>query len=174
MADPHPSTPPPPDAAPPARASRRRVVALIGLLVALSIAALATDLNRQRQHREAVTWGTAELLTQPSDRPTLVRFSADWCPPCLVMKREVFSDAQLAADLQARFNVVDIDLTRPSQADQQLADAYGADYLPTFVLLTPGGAEAARFVGGADLQAFTNFLDRYTDGPSPPASNPPT
>jgi thioredoxin 1 len=79
---------------------------------------------------------TADVLE--SDRPTLVDFTAAWCPPCRVMKPVL---AELAAE-RDDLRIVQLDVDE----HQRTAAAYGVLSMPTFVLFH-GGAEILRLVG---------------------------
>lgn len=138
--------------------TRRRVLLLAGLLVALATAALAADVARQRATAELVVWATPVALSHPADRPTLLRFTADWCPPCQTMKHTVFSRSDIAHTLSTRFRAVSADLTQPGTATQNLATRYKVLSIPTFVVLNPEGHETTRLVGAADHKRFAAFL----------------
>jgi thioredoxin 1 len=88
---------------------------------------------------------TAEVLE--SEQPVLVDFTADWCPPCRVMKPVL---AELAAE-RPDLRVVQVDV----EAHQQAAARYDVLSMPTFVLFRDG-APVLRLVGarpGARLRA---------------------
>lgn len=169
------ATPPP---AVPVRRRRQLVLLLAGVVAALTVG-LIIDLLRQRSAESLVAWHAPAALgaarSTPADRPTLLRFTADWCPPCRAMDRAVFSKPDVADALAARFHAVSVDLTDPGPDEQSLADRHGISSIPSFVVLDPGGAEAGRLVGGVDADRFTAFLkrwpnpwpDRHPDHPAP-------
>jgi len=144
------------------------------------VAALTADVLRQRAHTEAVVWAGPDALANPASRPTLIRFTADWCPPCQAMKRDVFSRQSLADAIARDFRAVSVDLTNPGPEAKQIAIRHGATEIPTFVILAPDGREVARRVDYADAAEFTTFLGRATAGtttsrrgPIATASTPP-
>ncbi len=145
----------------PAVRRRRRVLLGIAAFVLLAAAALAADISRQRAHTEHIAWAGPAELNHTTDRPTLVRFTADWCPPCQVMKREVFAIPQIAAKLEAHYRPVSVDLSHPFPGSQDLLARYGVQYFPSFIILSPQGTEIARAVGGLNAQQFTALLDRH-------------
>jgi len=167
---PHPVPPP----AVPVRRRRQFVLLLAAVVAALTVG-LVIDLLRQRSAAPIAVWHAPATLAPASDRPTLLRFTADWCPPCRAMDRDVFSLPRIADTLGTRFHAVSVDLTDPGPDEQSLADRHGISSIPSFVVLDPGGAEAGRLVGGVDADRFTAFLkrwpnpwpDRHPDHPAP-------
>lgn len=145
----------------PAVRRRRRVLLGIAAFALLAAAALATDLSRQRAHAEHVAWAGPAELDRTTDRPTLIRFTADWCPPCQIMKREVFALPQLADQIETHYRPVSVDLSHPFPGAQDLLARYGVQYFPTFIILSPQGTETARAAGGLSAQQFAAFLDRH-------------
>ena len=72
-------------------------------------------------------------------KPALLDFYADWCLPCKEMELKTFDKAEVAREL-GRFTLVKVDTTHDD--DPAVIDAkkrYGADTLPTVVLLDADG-----------------------------------
>jgi thioredoxin:protein disulfide reductase len=77
-------------------------------------------------------------------RPALLDFYADWCLPCKELERKTFSRAEVARAL-ARFTLIKVDCT--TDDDPAVAAAkrrWGADTLPTLVLVDGDGKVARR------------------------------
>ncbi|SFI91878.1 thioredoxin family protein [Planctomicrobium piriforme] len=87
-------------------------------------------------------------------RPVLVKFGADWCPPCRHMEG-VLDD--VAPMLSGRVKVVRIDIDRKPE----LAQHYGVSGIPQ-VFLFDHGKVIARHGGFGDAQQVKNWVDRYT------------
>ena len=82
------------------------------------------------------TWTDEVLL---SDRPVLVNFTADWCPPCRKLKPILH---EIADELGDRVRVVTLDIdTSPNAARD-----YGVLSAPTLALFQ--GGELVRAVVG--------------------------
>ncbi|MEM9253604.1 MAG: thioredoxin family protein [Planctomycetota bacterium] len=102
---------------------------------------------------------TAEVVA-PADRPTLLYFTADWCPPCRAMTRRVFSHGPTADAIAAATTPVKVDLTDQAPGPAaDLARSFRADAIPTLVLLDPQGRELGRVVGQLDRQELVSWLD---------------
>lgn len=103
-----------------------------------------------------MTAGQAKRFLEAQDKPTLVQFAADWCEFCQASKPEVEATSAALCD-QARVVRVNVDKA------PQLADKFGVNALPDFVVMHKGRV-VARIKGYADrktlLKAVTKALRR--------------
>jgi len=80
----------------------------------------------------------------------LVEFTgSDWCPPCIAMRKNVFSKPEFVTAAAKNFILVELDFPR---GDKELADKnqpflkkYKVTAFPTVILLNPDGKEFTRF-----------------------------
>ena len=83
------------------------------LLVALLIG--VSGLAAWKLLSPSVTWHddfyAASELAEKQRKPLLVFYTADWCPPCQTLKKEVLSDPDIVAYLSEHFVCVRMDLT---------------------------------------------------------------
>lgn len=68
-------------------------------------------------------------------QPVFVDFSADWCPPCIVMKHDVWPDSQVARAVQNGYIPLLIDMDR----NGSVAERYGVRSIPTIMVLNAEG-----------------------------------
>lgn len=107
----------------------------------------------------AIAWRTdvdAALAEARRDgKLVVVDFTADWCPPCLAMKHDVWPDARVARAVAERFVPVLIDTDR----DGATTARYGIEGIPAVLVLDSAGAIVDR---GAPLTAggMVGFLAR--------------
>ena len=140
----------------------RRLLAWTGIVLLALAAAFVADHLRLAMARDVVPWRDPAVALAAGgfdDRPTLIRFTSDTCPPCHAMKARVFSDEALAADVADRFVPVSVNLDQPGEAARQLAERHRIAFVPTVVIVDSAGRELARLEGFADLSTFTRWLD---------------
>jgi thiol:disulfide interchange protein DsbD len=81
-------------------------------------------------------------------KPVLVLYTADWCPPCRLLKREVLSDPKIDAFLAREYVRVKIDLTNRRGPNNRLAAKAQVTGLPTMIVFNHRRVETARMTGG--------------------------
>ncbi len=89
-----------------------------------------------------------------ADRPVLVEFTADWCPPCRVMARVL---AELRAE-RPDLAVVALDV----DANPATAARYDVLSMPTFVVFDQG-APIGRLVGSRPKRRLLRELDELLE-----------
>ena len=95
----------------------------------------------------------AEVINASMQQPVLVDFWATWCGPCKVIGPIL---EKLEKDYAGRFKLVKID----SDAQQQLASAFGVRSIPTVILLM-GGQPVDGFMGAMPEGQIREFLDKH-------------
>lgn len=98
-------------------------------------------------------WEAAEARANEQGRPLLAMFSASWCPPCQMMKRDVLPTSAVQNELTHWTKVyIDVD-EQPEQARRHRIEA-----MPTFVMFTAGGEEFMRVRGASMEPEFRRLL----------------
>lgn len=91
-------------------------------------------------------------------KPILVDFTADWCPPCRVMEREVWPDAAVRQALNGSTVPLQLDVDRDST--QTLVRRMQIGSIPTVLLLDSEGNEIARR-GLLSRSQMLDFLEAF-------------
>lgn len=130
-------------------------------VAALSASAFATTLEG---------WSTdldkAFEKAKAEKKSVLVEFTgSDWCPPCIAMRKNVFSKKEFINAASKKFILVEIDLPKGDEAlrkkNEPIAEKYKIEGFPTVVLFTPEGKEFTRFFasGYPKTDDFLKHLD---------------
>src|SRR5690625_1799213 len=112
-------------------------------------AGAAADFDWMTDYEAALARAEAE------EKPILMNFTgSDWCPPCQLMQKEVFSTEEFRE--YAAENLVLLELDYPIKLEQSkevveqnkvLQGQFDIEVFPTFVILQPNGDEEKRTTG---------------------------
>ena len=101
-------------------------------------------------------------------KPILLFFTgSDWCPPCMKMAKETWSNEQVIGYVNKHFVPLLVDMPRrklltqeEAKRNQQLAGKYKLQYVPTIVVADAEGKEKGRT--GFNLpEDFLKFLKKF-------------
>ena len=98
----------------------------------------------------ATTDATFATDVLDADRPVLVEFTADWCPPCKMIAPVL---EQIAADEADRLAIVSLDVDENPETTRR----YGVLGMPTLILFV-GGAVVSQTVGARPRAAILREL----------------
>ncbi len=158
---------PPSPTLPEARPPRQfNALPLILIIAAAAVAIPFLFVSPSKPAGDAViNWRTdidaALTEAKSTNKPLFVDFMADWCPPCKVMKREVFSLPEVKAHLESKFIPVKLDMTdRNAERTRELGGRFRIKYLPTMLVLDAEGNERHRESGGMSAEELIAWLSK--------------
>jgi len=130
-------------------------------VASLSASAFANTLEGWSTNLEqALTKAKAE------NKSVLVEFTgSDWCPPCIAMRKNVFSKKEFVTAASKKFILVELDFPKGDKAlsekNQPFAEQYKIEGFPTVVLLGADGKEFTRFFASQfpKTEDFLKHLD---------------
>ena len=83
-------------------------------------------------------------------KSVLVEFTgSDWCPPCIAMRKNVFSKKDFVTAASKKYILVELDFPNGDKAVKEKNEPYAKKYniegFPTVILFNPEGKEFTRF-----------------------------
>lgn len=109
----------------------------------------------------------AFLNAELSGKGVFIDFYADWCAPCIEMKK-TFADHRVVEAISASYVPVHLDVSKMTEQDQAKLAAYGVTKLPAMVLLDASGEERTRitdYMGPPALLATMSRTAGATQAP---------
>jgi len=103
---------------------------------------------------EWTTYDDALRQSRDTGKPVMLDFSADWCPPCQALKRELFDAAAMGTTVKSAVIPVSlVDRMRETgQNPPQIEDLqrrYGIQAFPTLIVFSPATGRSLRLQGYA-------------------------
>ena len=117
--------------------------AILSLLLLGTLSLQASDLwstNYDESLKKAAT----------ENRMVLLEFTgSDWCPPCIAMRKNVFSKKEFVDAASKKFILVELDFPNGDKELKKKNDPYAKQYkiegFPTVILFDADGKEFSRF-----------------------------
>lgn len=109
----------------------------------------------------AINWQygqVSEALTRAKDqdKPVLLYWGAQWCPPCMQLKSTLFKQPDF---IRKTRQFIAVYLDGDSEGAQRWGDHFAIVGYPTLIVLRPDGTELTRISSGMDLAAYPRVLD---------------
>jgi len=130
----------------------------IAILALASLLFTATDVHAEDG---GIAWveGNVDAAFQQakaSNKPVLLYWGAEWCPPCKQIKSAVFTRPDFI-EKSKLFVAVHLDGDLPDA--QKWGDVFRVTGYPTVVVLKPDRTEITRIAGNMDLSLYASVLD---------------
>jgi len=129
--------------------------ALVGTAFANTLEGWSTDLEK------------AFKDAKKQNKPVLVEFTgSDWCPPCKMMRKNVFSKEEFVSAASKEFILVELDFPNGDpevkKKNEPYAKKYDIEGFPTVILFDPEGKEFNRFFASEhpSTEAFLAHLKK--------------
>lgn len=143
----------------------KKITALAVLLLSAGGFLLAQD----KKELWSQDFEAAKKAAASAGKDILVDFTgSDWCPPCMRMEDEVFTQAAFIQQAPQKFVLLRLDYPRKTpqsekvrQQNQRLAELYPFDSVPTFMLMDKDGKPFAVAIGylRGGPSAFLKLMD---------------
>jgi protein disulfide-isomerase len=119
------------------------------------------DLERIHSDAPGIAWFNGDVdaafsAAKAANKPVLLYWGAQWCPPCKQLKSAVFSRPDFI-EKSKLFVAVYLDGDLPDA--QKWGDVFRVTGYPTVVVLTPDRTEITRVAGNMDLSLYARVLD---------------
>lgn len=141
---------------------------LLALVCAVAISACreaadseATPATRASAPALKINWQLGqvpEALTRAQDqnKPVLLYWGAQWCPPCMQLKSTLFKQPEFIRKTE---QFIAVYLDGDSEGAQRWGEHFAIVGYPTLIVLRPDGTELTRISSGMDLAAYPKVLD---------------
>jgi protein disulfide-isomerase len=107
-----------------------------------------------------ITWESniesAKKLANNSDKNIMIFYTAEWCSPCRIMKRQVFADNEVKKAIDAKVVPVEININDPN--NEQLVKQYNIGATPTTIFINPQGKVIDYAVGKIEKTKFLEMI----------------
>ncbi len=105
---------------------------------------------------------TALAKAKAEKKPVMIEFTgSDWCPPCMMMDKKVFSKKKFTDAASKKFILVKIDIPNKDKAlkkkNQKVLGKYKVSGVPTVLLFGDDGKEFHRF-SASQFPSIKSFL----------------
>src|SRR6185295_17834932 len=134
-------------------------LALAAILFAAQVAIAATTPAPAEANGIAWVEGNVDAAFQKAkatNKPVLLYWGAEWCPPCKQLKSAVFTRPDFI-EKSKLFVAVFLDGDLPDA--QKWGDVFRVTGYPTVVVLKPDRTEITRIAGNMDLSLYSTVLD---------------
>lgn len=121
------------------------------LLLALGAGAAQAQVKFETKSTDAV-----REMAVKTGKLVFIDLYADWCPPCRMMERQVFSRKDVGEFMDQRFIAAKYDTDKTT--GRELMKKYGSGAIPLYLVFDTQGELLGRIQGAADADTFMDNL----------------
>ena len=134
---------------------------MVTTLTATAEEPASSDAAHEHADTPGIAWFKGDVdaafkSAKASNKPVLLYWGAQWCPPCKQLKSAVFSRPDFI-EKSKLFVAVYLDGDLPDA--QKWGDVFRVTGYPTVVVLKPDRTEITRIAGNMDLSLYAGVLD---------------
>jgi thiol:disulfide interchange protein len=136
----------------------RRSASLLVVLLAVSGCLAASEDAAPAKVQWVHDLSEGLRLAKESGKPAMLFFTADWCAPCVELKKYVFTDRRVVAASRRLINIyIDVD------KDDETLSAYKVRGIPAIFFLNPNGETIAPYSGDRSAGSFVKQMSAAAD-----------
>lgn len=110
---------------------------------------------------ETKTTDAVREMAVRSGKLVFIDLYADWCPPCRMMEREVFSRKDVGEFMERYFVAAKYNTDKTT--GRELLKRYGSGSIPLYLIFDTEGELLGRIQGAADADTFLDNLRQVLD-----------
>lgn len=134
-------------------------------LLLLLLLALGAGMAQAQVRFETKTTDAVREMAVRSGKLVFIDLYADWCPPCRMMERDVFSRRDVGEFMERYFVAAKYNTDKTT--GRELLKKYGNGSIPLYLIFDTEGGLLGRIQGAADASTFLDnlrqILARQTD-----------
>lgn len=134
-------------------------------LLLLLLLALGAGMAQAQVRFETKTTDAVREMAVRSGKLVFIDLYADWCPPCRMMERDVFSRSDVGEFMERYFVAAKYNTDKTT--GRELLKKYGNGSIPLYLIFDTEGDLLGRIQGAADAGTFLDnlrqILARQTD-----------
>jgi len=135
------------------------------ILIALLLNCSTREESNSKKQKQQINWlhdiKKAKKIAKTQNKPLMIDFYADWCPPCIRMKDSTFTDPRIIEKADHFIPLkIDVDKQRDI-ADKYKSNAskYGGIGIPNILFISPDSIELAHPIGYKNPETFFMIMD---------------
>lgn len=101
----------------------------------------------------------AKAESQKTGKPVYLDIYADWCGPCKMMDRTVFSNDSVKTILETQYVAARLNIDDPTVTDSIKQQVFHIRVLPTSIVLSHSGKEMKRRIGYMSVTDFRGWIN---------------